>query len=237
MFARAVLFGAAAAVALSPKAQAGFFSFASDHADQAWTFRGNGGSFNTQSLGINDFISLNLDDNNGVLPRLTFSTRFAANITMAFAGDVSLGGGSVSHNYAASGNFTFTDVATNQMLLTVTFADALLTARGTAGTWGTTASVQDDNTAGSISMIWTGANLPGYGLTPGGVSLRQFGFDLDAINTSGAIPYAGQNPGVGLTSSLPNANWFAESSFVAVIPGPGALSLLALAGLAARRRR
>jgi hypothetical protein len=232
-----MLLGAASLTLAAAPARAAFFSFDSDHAHQAWTFRGNGSSFDTQSLGPNDLLSLHLDDNNGVLPRLNFSTHFTASVAVTFAGDVTLGNGTVSHNYSASGSFSFTDVATNSMILTVSFSNAIFTAQGGTGTWNTTASLQGDNTNGGITMIWTGANLPGYGLQPGGVSARQFGFDLDSINTSGAIPYAGQNPGAGLTNSLPNATWFSESSFVAVIPAPAGLSLLGLAGAFASRRR
>jgi len=239
MFAREVLIGAGCmALALASPVRAGFLSFDSDHADQAWTFRGNGTGFNAQSLGASDFLALHVDDNNGVLPRLTFTTRFTANITMAFAGDVNLGGGSISHNYAASGSFSFVDVATNNMLLTVSFTNALFTARGGAGSWGTTAGLQHDNTTGGVTMVWTGTDLPGYSLTPGGISARELGFALDSINTSGAIPYAGQGPGAGLTGgSMPNATWYAEASFVAAIPAPASLSLLGLAGLGAFRRR
>jgi hypothetical protein len=225
------------ALALAPAARAAFFSFASDYADQAWTFRGNGSGFNTQSMGLTDYVVLHLDDNNGLLPRLTFTTRFAANVTFVFAGDVNLGNGSVSHNYAAAGSFSFVDVATNSTLMTGSFSDALFTARGTATTWATTAALQQDNSIGGMVLNWTGTSLPGYGLQPGLFTARQFGLDLASINSSGAVPYAGQNPGVNLSNSMPSSTWFAESSFVAVIPAPATLALLSAGILVAARRR
>jgi len=230
--AAAALFGALGS------AQAAFMSFASDSADRAWTFTGSGGTFTSNSLGGNaNPIILNIDDNNGVQPRLEFSCAFASTTTFTFAGDVTVGG-VISHNYSASGTYSFTDIATGTTIFSVTYSGMLLTARGSSNSWFTTAALQGDNTGGSVAMTWSGANLPDYGLANNTIYRGGFAFALDSINTSGAIPYGGGSTGVGLTNNLPNATWFAESSFVATtIPAPAGLSLLALSGLMGARRR
>jgi hypothetical protein len=218
-------------------AQAAFFSFASDSADQAWTFQSTSPTTFVNGTGVNNPIILNIDDNNGILPTLQFSTHFTSSTTIAFAGDVVVGG-AVSHNYTAVGNFSFVDNSTNIAILTGTYSAQLFTARGAASSWFTTATMQGDNSSGSVNLNWGGATLAGYGLTANTNYAGAFAFALDSINTSGAIPYSGQNPGVGLTNSLPNANWFSEASFVAsTVPAPASLSLLGLGGLIAARRR
>ncbi len=226
---------------LAGTAQGAFFSFASDSRDHAWTFSGSGANV-VDATAPNDPVVLMIEDNNGALPALNVSAQFNALITLSFAGDVNLGGGAFSHNYLASGSFRFIDVAAGTPLLTVTFTNCLYTSRGGASSWFTTGGLQGDEGSGaSVSMVWSGAILPGYGLAPGALGTpRGFGFDLTAINTSGAIPYAGQNPGVSLDANhLPSSTWFSESSFSASanVPTPGGAAVLALSGLAAMRRR
>jgi hypothetical protein len=236
-------FLACAAVAFAAgSAQGAFFSFASDSRDHAWTYSGSGANV-SDATAPSDPVTLLIEDNNGALPALNVSAQFNAQYTLSFAGDVNLGGGAVSHNYLASGSFHFVDVASGTNLLTVNFTNCLFTARGAAASWFTTAALQgDDGSGATVDMIWGGANLPGYGLAPGALgSPRGFGFDLTALNTSGAIPYAGQNPGVALDAGhFPAATWFSESSFSAsasTVPAPGCISVIGLAGLAAARRR
>jgi hypothetical protein len=229
---------AAAFLAAAGAADAAFFSFASDSADRAWTFSGSGSTFNAASLGgANNPVILNIDDNNGTQPRLEVSCALTASTTIAFAGDVPVGG-AISHNYTASGSYSFLDIASGTTILSVTYSGLLFTARGGPGTWFTTAALQGDNTAGTVTMTWSGANLPAYGLANNAIYRGGFSFALDAINTSGGIPYAGQNPGLNLTNNLPNATWFAESSFAATtLPSPSSLTLLGLSGLIGARRR
>jgi uncharacterized protein (TIGR03382 family) len=231
---------ACAAVALAAgSANAALLSFASDTADRAWTWTGNGANM-TNGTGPNDPLVLHIDDNNGVLPRLDVSVNFAANVQLSFIGSLPLGGGDFSHNYLASGTFSFTDVASGVTLLTTNFSNALYTSRGGQGTWYTTGALQADSFgSATVNMVWGGANLPGYGLAPGAVVSHGFAFDLTVINTSGAIPYNFQNPGVALgAGSLPALTWYSESSFSAgILPTPGTATLLGLAGLSALRRR
>jgi MYXO-CTERM domain-containing protein len=225
-------------VSVAGTAHAAFMSFASDSADRAWTFTGSGSSFTANSLGGSaNPIILNIDDNNGPQPTLQFSCAFTSTTTIAFAGDVTVGG-AISHNYTASGSYSFTDLATNTTIFSVTYSGLLFTARGGSGTWLTTAALQGDNTGGSVTMTWSGANLPNYGLANNATYHGGFSFALDAINTSGVIPYGGQNPGASLTNNLPNATWFSEASFTATtVPTPAGLSLLALSGALGTRRR
>jgi uncharacterized protein (TIGR03382 family) len=220
-------------------AQAAFLSFASDTADRAWTFTGNGATI-TNGTGPTNPIVLHVDDNNGQLPRLDVSTNFTANMTLSYVASVPLGGGAFSHNYLASGTFSFVDILSGVTLLQTTFSNALYTARGGQSSWFTTGALQADSFGGAVvNMIWGGASLPGYGLAPGAVVSHGFAFDLTVVNTSGAIPYNFQNPGVALgTNFLPSTTWFSESSFSAgVLPTPGTVSLMGLAGLAILRRR
>ena len=233
---------ACAAVALAAgSAQAAFFSFASDSRDHAWTYSGTGANV-VDATAPNDPVTLLIEDNNGALPALSVSAQFNALYTLTFAGDVPLGGGAVSHNYLASGSFHFVDVASGTNLLTVNFTNCLFTARGLASSWFSTGALQGDNGSGAtVDMIWSGASLPGYGLAPGALAGdRGFGFDLTSLNTSGAIPYGGQNPGVALDQNhFPTQTWFSEASFSAsaVVPTPGSIAVIGLAGLAAARRR
>jgi hypothetical protein len=220
-------------------AHAAFLSFASDTADRAWTFTGSGATF-TNGTGPNDPIVLHVDDNNGVLPRLDVSARFNASVTLSYVASVPLGGGAFSHNYLASGTFSFVDILSGTTLLTTTFSNALYTARGGQSSWFTTGALQADSFGGAnVSMVWGGASLPGYGLSPGALDSQGFGFDLTVVNTSGAIPYNFQSPGVALGANfLPSATWFSESSYsAAILPTPGSMTLLGLAGLAFARRR
>jgi MYXO-CTERM domain-containing protein len=225
-------------------ANAAFFSFASDTTDHAWVFTGNGANVSNATNGSADPIVLNIDDENGVATPLQVSVSFAANYTLSFVGQVPLPGGAISYNYAASGSFTFTDIATGTALLTTTFSNALFTARGNETSWFTTGSLQVDSSGGaSVSMVWGGANLPAYGLAPGSLNgtPRGFGYDLTVINTSGSIPYNGTGQGVAINTNtkLPSATWFSESSYSssARVPTPGSMALMGLGGLALRRRR
>jgi hypothetical protein len=220
-------------------AQAAFFSFASDFNDQAWTFTGNGSQI-TNGTGPNNPIVLMIDDNNGPLPPLLVSTRFQASFNLTTVGNFPLGGGAYSHNYRASGTFSFTDIASGTTLLTVDFSQALFTAGGAEFTWGSTGALQANSAVGSVvNFTWGGAALPGYGLSPGSLGSGDFGFDLTALNTSGVIPYNFQNLGVGITqaTSFPVQQWWSEGSFSAsVVPSPAGAALLALAGLGIARR-
>jgi hypothetical protein len=227
----------AAVVALSGSAHGAFFSFASGSASGAWTFTGSGATFGS-GLGSTP-VTLLIDDRHGLLPTLQISSRFESSVTLSHVASVPLGGGSFSHTYLASGSFTFTDAAAGTTLLTTQFTDSLFTARGGESAWSTTAALQGDNLGGgSVSMVWSGANLPGYGLIPGALDLPTFAFGLAALNSSGAIPYNFESPGRALSNSLPSGTWYAEASFTgAAIPAPGSAALLTLGGLLAARRR
>jgi hypothetical protein len=207
-------------------------------------YTGNGANIQNATNGSSDPILLDIDDENGTAPRIEVSVSFAAQYTLTFVGSVNLPSGAVSYNYAASGQFTFTDIASGTTLLTTNFSNALFTARGNATSWFTTGSLQVDDSGGAtVSMVWSGGNLPAYGLTPGSLngSPRGFGFDMTVINTSGSIPYNGTGAGVAInaTTKLPSSNWFSEGSFSSSVrvPAPGSLALLGLGGLAIRRRR
>jgi hypothetical protein len=229
----------------SGAAQAAFFSFASDNADTAWTFTGNGANM-TAATG-NSPLLLNIDDNNGPAPALQVSVSFVAQYTLTFVGATNLPGGAQALSYAANGTFSFTDIASGTTLLTTTFSNALFSVRAgiNNGPWATTATLQVDNGLGAtVSMLWGGALLPQYGLAPGALngSPRGFGFDLTGLNSSGLMPYNGQNPGVATNavSRLPEAQWWSEASYSStanVVPAPASLALMGIGGLLIARRR
>lgn len=226
------------ALALAGSANAALFSFASNTADRAWIFTGQGDTV-THATGPTDFVTLHIDDDNGVLPRLDVSTQFNANIELIHQASVPIGGGDFSHNYLAAGSYTFTDIFTNTVILTINFEGVLFTARGGQGSWYTTAALQGDNNGGgSVSVTWSGASIPAYQLAPGTLP-GSFAFGLSALNSSGALPYAGQSPGASLgMDMLPSGTWWSEASWTAfTVPAPGTLGLLALGGLAMARRR
>lgn len=228
----------AAVILAAGTAQGAFFSFASGSASGAWTFTGPGGANFGSGLGATP-VTLLIDDDNGPLPTLQVSSRFESTVSLSHVASIPLGGGSFAHQYLANGSFTFIDAAAGTPLLTTQFTNALFTSRGGEGSWGTTASLQGDGSGnGSVSMVWSGANLPGYGLTPGPLGLPNFAFGMSALNSSGAIPYSSQMPGRALSNSLPSGAWFAEASFTAAaIPAPGVLGALAAGGIVAMRRR
>lgn len=231
-------FALVALAAAAGTADAALLSFSSGSAGGSWTWQGSGSGVQ-DATGPTAPIVLDIDDNNGVLPTLSVSTQFDSSYTLTYVGSVALGNGAFSYNYLATGSFSFQDMVSGSTLLTVNFANCLFTARGDQPSWFTTAGLQGDPNAGaSVNMVWSGAALAGYGLTPGPLT-GGFAFDMTTINTSGAIPYAGQNPGVGLTNNLPNAQWFSEGSFSANtnVPAPGSLALLGAAGFVGARRR
>src|SRR4051812_41940502 len=114
------LFACAALALAAGSAHAAFFSFASDTSDHSWVFTGNAAGVTNATNGNADPLVLNIDDDNGQASRLQVSVNFAANYTLSFVGSVPLPGGAISYNYAASGNFTFTDIASGTTLLTTT---------------------------------------------------------------------------------------------------------------------
>jgi MYXO-CTERM domain-containing protein len=224
-------------------ANAAFFSFASDTADHHWTFFG-GPAANQFRDGIlpGGKLDLLVDDNNGPLPTLTFSTRLIAQFDLAYAGSIPLGNGDFSHNYFVSGEFTFLDLSSMSPLLVTTFSGGLFTARGGQDSWYSTAGFGADNFgAASINMSWHGSTLPGYGLQPGQfVDPQGFQYTLSALNTSGQIPYDMSSQGVTLNRDMyPSQQWFAEGSYSASsnVPTPGALVLTGMGIFAAARRR
>lgn len=238
------LLACAALVVAAGSANAAFFSFAADTSDHAWVYTGSGANIQNGTNGNADPLTLTIDDDNGLASPLVVSVNFSAQYTLTFVGSVNLPGGAISYNYAASGQFVFSDIATGTALLTTNFSNALFTARGDQSRWFTTAGLQVDDSGGStVSMVWGGAALPQYGLAPGSLngSPRGFNFGLTVINTSGSIPYNGTGPGVAINANtkLPSQTWFSEASFSgsARVPTPGTLALLGLGGLALRRRR
>ncbi len=237
------LYACAALAFAAGSANAAIFGFGGTSSDETWIYTGNGGAI-SGATGAQPIV-LTVGDDFGPAQPLLASVTFSANYTLTFVGSIPLPGGAVSYAYAASGQFVFTDVVTNTTLLTTNFSNALFTARGSANAWSTTGSLQvDDSSGATVSMVWGGANLPLYGLSPGTLdgSPRDFSFDLSTINTSGSIPYNGTGPGVALNPNthLPSTTWFADASYTAdarSIPTPGSLALLGLGGLALRRRR
>jgi len=237
------LSGAVAVTFAGTAANATLFSFASDVADTRWTWTGDGASM-TDGLDAENPLTLLIDDDNGVLPELEFDVEFVADFTIEHVSSDSVDG-IVLHNYTVDGEFSFVDNSGTEpmTILSAVFSNGVLTAPGDESNWGTNAAVIASDLFTDVTYT-SGLENPDYGLFLGeSIGGDDFSFELTLLNTSGALPYDGEDPGVPISvdgDSLPSEMWFAEGSFsgaATFVPAPSAAGLLALAGLAGLRAR
>ncbi len=240
-------------VGLATSAQATFFSAASDVNDQSPTFLGtaaSGGSFTMTDSGPSNRFNLLVDDNNGPLPSLTFSTNFVANLSATFLAPTPINGSTMLYTYAVTGSFSFVDPGTGHALLTCTIGSAnpaLLSVQGSDTTWFTTGAVLGADSYADVTytvsqdlvnaIINAGHTAAEYGLTTGNSSgPDDFAFDLSKLNIGdGTTP-------VSLDGMMPTTAWQSEgsysgSAFYNNIPAPGTLAIAGFGGLALTRRR
>lgn len=215
-------------------AQAGIFSFASDNDHQSFTFSGFGASV-TDAQDSNDPFELLLDDANGPNNPLSYMVEFDADFAIRHVMSVNLGGGLFVHNYSLNGTFDFIDGSGNP-LLSATVQNGALTALGGQSTWLSSASILGaDGEGASVTYTWFGPDLPSYGVFTGqSIDPDDAAFTLTFLQSDGGA-------GVRLGSDLlPALDWVSEGSYsgsAQFVPAPGAVSLLAGAGLLAMRRR
>jgi hypothetical protein len=225
-------------------AQAAFVSFASDNDHTSWTFRGNRAGVGVMDAqDPNDPMTLLVDDQNGPLPALSFpASEFTADFTIAHLATTALGGGSFVFVYALDGLFSVGDLSATVSNGTLTVLGGQTAAGGFF--WGSTATIQGNDQGGSsVTYTWNGLPFPGYDLPfTGGTSdgPDDAAFTLTVLHAVSA-QFAGPG-GQGIVlgpNNLPAGEWLSEGSFSGQlrVPGPGALAMVGLAGLAAGRRR
>lgn len=214
------------------------FSFASDVAGDEPTFIGEAGTGVIENLRVDT--GLFVDDANGPLPTLGFDTSFYVNFQMTYSGSFNLPGGQVLHTYAIDGAFEFLSSPT----MRATITGGVLTSLGTAGSWGSTATIQASSlSGGTVSYEWLGDDQPAYNLFTGAITsdLTDAAFTLSNILS---FPAGGAGaPGVTIDpqTGLPNVAWSSEGSYSGsayFVPAPGAVTIagLGIASLARRRR-
>jgi hypothetical protein len=233
-------------VAAAGSAQGAFFSFASDTSDQNWSFTGSGNKvYDGGGAQGSVPVTLLFDDDNGPLPAIAFAgARFDADVTITDGSRTRRGStAQYDYDYIASGFFEFHDARGN-LLLRCDFTNAQLSNAGSATSWGPKASIigSDFTDATVVYTSWL-TLAPGYGVTPGTFNgASDFGFDLTALNKTGAIPYNSADRGVAVSEAsayLPS-QWWSEGSYSgSAVPSAGSVALLGLAAstIGFRRKR
>lgn len=237
--------------------QASFFSFASDSNNTLPTFKGtgaSGSSFTLNDAGASNQFKLLIDDNNGPLSAVALQSRFEADMRMQWAATTTLAGSTVLHSYNVSNGsngfaFRFLDLSGAELLRASIDGPSMgvFSVVGTNSSWSTTGGLTASDTFASVTWTATqalvnmmtamGVNPSDYGIAAGSsVAIDDFAFDLTRL-----VSAAGGS--VALSDrKLPTGNfWTSEGSFsgsaTAGIPTPGAVTLLAIGGLVAARRR
>ncbi|MCA9288173.1 MAG: hypothetical protein KDA05_06295 [Phycisphaerales bacterium] len=213
-------------------AQAATFSFASDTNHTDFTFAGFGSNV-SDANDPTDPVTLLVDDTNGPLPALEFDVEFDADFEIGYVSSVMVAPGIFTHNYSLNGSFAFSNLSGT--ILTVNITDGALIALGGQASWGSTDTILGSDNPGSVEYIWSGGDLPAYGVFNGtSVGIDDASFTLTFLQSAMAS-------GVGLgTDMLPNDEWQSEGSYSGTaffVPAPGATALLGLSALVAARRR
>jgi hypothetical protein len=226
--------------AIAGTAQGAFISFASDNNSDGPTFQGAGGAPGSNPMfrdggplsGGNVDVNLLIDaDENGPGVATPVSTVFLSNITLTNNSQQALLGGGFVHGYRASGFYEFRLASTLATLLRVEFSNAYFASISNVATaLGSSATLQANDQTSSINVITATGALSGLG------QMRDFAFTLTAVQAPG-----GNNVPVRPDGSinLPEFQWTSEGSYSArvVVPTPASAALMAMAGLAAARRR
>jgi hypothetical protein len=239
-------------------AQATFFSFASDHNSNGFTFGGSAGAAGSFTLGEfsrpNTF-NLLVDDDNGPLATLSVAVEFRSSLTASGGSSTLIGGALYQHTYHISGMFGFYTPA-GVPLLTVDIGTAnpgFFTVPGTQNSWSSTGAVLGSDTYSDVTYTATTAFVTAlggpaiaaqYGIVLGaGGSITStgpddFGFSLSVLNANAV----GINVAINPLTKAPLSAWRSESSFSGAsslggIPTPGSAFLLGAGGILATMRR
>lgn len=225
-------------------ANAGIFSFASDFSDRSWTFRGefHGGHFAMEDgTGIDDMMTLLIDDGNGGLAPLTYEVDFNMHADVEYLSSTSIGGGKYLHTYVLE-NATAGWYQAAGPVLEMSFDDSILTIVGDEFGWDSSGSMFGSDSWADVQYT-SYVDAPDYGMYVGdSVGPQDFGFSLTALNTSGTIPYDFSSIGASLDpqTMLPTDEIFAEGSYsgsARFVPTPSTATLLVCGGLVGLRRR
>lgn len=231
-----------AALAAAGTAQGAFFSFASDTADQNWSFTGSGNKV-YDGGGVNDAVPVTLliDDDNGPLSEVSFAgAAFIADFTLSNGSRTQRTASAYNYSYDVAGFFEFRD-ARGTLLLRCEFNGAQMIIEGSVTSWGPKGTIFGSDFTEAIVTYSSELNLPAYGVVPGTfVGASDFGFDITALNRTGTIPFNPADRGVEVSAAngfLPT-EWFSEGSYSgSAVPSSGSVALLGLAATAAFRRK
>lgn len=221
--------GMAALAGLAGTANATLYSFASDNDPSSFTWSGAGDGI-VDANDASDPFALLVDDDNGILPTLSFDVELEADVKIVHVASVPFGG-SFLHYYSAFGNVSFNAAGSGALLLSIDFDGALFSAVGSMTSWSSTAGLSASDSFANVTYTWFGPSDANYGLG-GGASTGpdDMAFTFSFIN---------QGAGVNLdpNTKLPT-DWVSEGSYSgSSVPAPGALAALGVAGLIGTRRR
>jgi hypothetical protein len=245
-----MLLAVVAGLSVGSAAQASFFSFASDVNDRLPTWvgsAGSGGAFTVTDAGPNNRFTLLIDDNNGPAPAVPLNVRLEANLSANWVVSPTIAPGVVLHKYTIDGSFSFRDGTTGALLLTGQIENGVFDAVGTSTSWSSTANFAGSDAFGTVTytatqalvdrMIAAGVDPATYGIRVGSST----GTDDASFALTRLIGNLGGNVAINATTRLPTTGWTAEGSFSGSasngVPAPASMSLLALAGVVAGRRR
>lgn len=218
----------ALAAAAAGSSMGAFVSFASDSNPDRPTFRSDSYGRNMMDgnagLGVGVTLLFDADDNGP-----GEAAAFLANLQMQFDfssyATISVAGGAFLHTYVGSGHFDFRD-QNGSLLLGVAVSNVVLTSLSdSAGTLGTSATLQANNLASNFSFV-------AGSLTVQRPVMTDFAFTLTNMREA-----SGSNVG-GLDNNGYWNPWTSEGSFSGtLVPTPGTIGLMSAGAMIALRRR
>lgn len=223
---------ALAVAAVGTTAHGAFISFASDSSPTNPTLVGTysgGGVTHVADFGPTPVQLLVDADENGPGGPVALGANLTVSFNLAYSGSTVIAPGFFTHTFSTVGFFEFRDPGTSALILRgdVASGTAALVALGSS-TFVLSASISGFNTSYTLGTV---AATVGFG----GIRTGDFGFTITSLNNGGGVALVNA-AGSGAVEGI--APFSAESSFSGhFIPAPGAVSLLAVAGAFASRRK